>query len=420
MQTFNQGNSFDRSILSLLIIVAVGILVWRSFKWISWLAANPLLSAFLVFACVSVLWSDDPIEAFKRWIRDFGSYAMICVVLTDRRPAEAIQVVFRRLGYLFVSLSIVLIKYFPALSITYNEWTGARMVDGVTTSKNDLGAVCMISGIFFLWDTLTLWADRKQRKVKQAIALNLTFLFLSVWLLYSSHSTTSTICFLLGSAVVLATRLQLFKRHPGILKVSIPAIFFLYLILSFGFGLAGSMAQAVGKDPTLTDRTKIWAIVLGMHTNPIIGTGYESFWLGQRLDWFWRFSGQGQLNEAHNGYLEVYLELGLIGDALICGLIATSYRRIGKMLSKGESIAAFSLALWMVLVFYNMTEAAFEGTFVFVVFLVGTMRIPARGSGRQLQSVRDKTDEPKGLPFATAWQQKSSAGNAFFRRFELP
>ena len=50
----------------------------------------------------------------------------------------------------------------------------------------------------------------------------------------------------------------------------------------------GDLAGAVGKDPTLTDRTKIWAILLDMHTNPLLGTGYESFWLGPRLQRFWQ------------------------------------------------------------------------------------------------------------------------------------
>ena len=49
-----------------------------------------------------------------------------------------------------------------------------------------------------------------------------------------------------------------------------------------------------------------------MPINPIFGTGFESFWLGKRLEQlqgiFFFFP-----NEAHNGYLEVYLNLGLMG-----------------------------------------------------------------------------------------------------------
>lgn len=386
MEAFNEGSSLDRGMLFLLILVALGILAQRSFNLAQWLSANPMLCAFILFAGISVLWSDYPVTALKRWIRDFGSYLMICIVLSDRRPVEAMRTVLRRLGYLFASLSLVLIKYFPSFGVQYNEWTGSRMITGVTTSKNNLGAVCLISGLFFLWDTCTRWPDRKQSRAKQIIGINLAFLSLSVWLLYSSHSTTSTICFLLGSAVVISTQMKIFRRHPGFLKVSIPAVFFLYLILSVGLGLAGSMAQAVGKDPTLTDRTQIWAVLLNMHTNPIIGTGYESFWLGSRLEWFWHFSGQGQLNEAHNGYLQTYLDLGLIGDALICSLLISSYRRIYMRLRNGETIAVFGLAMWIVLVFFNMTEAGFEGTLMFMVFLLGAVSVPVRAN-RQSHSV---------------------------------
>lgn len=404
MEAFNQGSSLDRVVLLLLTFAALGVLAKRSFSWTQWLTANPMLCAFLVFACLSILWSDYPGVALKRWIRDFGSYAVICVVLSDRRPVAAMQVVFRRLGYLFVSLSIVLIKYFPVLGVQYDAWTGKQMVSGVATSKNDLGALCLITGIFFVWDTVTRWPNRKELRAKRVIGLNAGFLILTVWLLHSSHSTTSTICFLLGSAIVISTRMNLFRRRPALLKASVPAVFCLYLILSIGLGMSGTLAQFVGKDPTLTDRTEIWSVLLSMHTNPLIGTGYESFWLGPRLDWFWRYSGQGALNEAHNGYLEVYLEMGLIGDALICGFIVSSYSRIWKMVRNRESIAAFSLAMWMVLVFYNMTEAAFEGTLVFVVFLLGVVSIPA-GASKHSPSIGKSKDTVKNLQLAPTLQR---------------
>ena len=109
-----------------------------------------------------------------------------------------------------------------------------------------------------------------------------------------AQSTTSYICLMMGSLVVVAAHMRFFKHHPTVLKVMIPALFCLYLVLDFGLGMNGSMAQAVGKDPTLTDRTKIWAFVLGMHTNPLVGTGYQSFWLGSAargfLGAFWAWT----------------------------------------------------------------------------------------------------------------------------------
>ena len=122
------------------------------------------------------------------------------------------------------------------------------------------------------------------------------------------------------------------KRHPGLLKVMVPAGLCLYIILALGFGVNAQLAGAVGRDPTLTDRTKIWHLLLSMHTNPLLGTGYESFWLGPRLVKIWqRF---GPINEAHNGYLEVYLNLGLIGLFL---LIVIPDRQLSNHLPKDSS-----------------------------------------------------------------------------------
>jgi exopolysaccharide production protein ExoQ len=119
-----------------------------------------------------------------------------------------------------------------------------------------------------------------------------------------------------------------------------------------------------------------------MHTNPLVGTGYQSFWLGQRLEWFWQNSGLGHLNEAHNGYLEVYLELGLIGVALLIGFLVASYRTICRMLAVKSSLAVLGLAAWLALVFYNMSEAAFQGGLLWTVFLMGAITLPERAKKR--------------------------------------
>jgi O-antigen ligase len=148
----------------------------------------------------------------------------------------------------------------------------------------------------------------------------------------------------------------------------IPTTICLYLILAFGFDLNGQMASQVGRDPTLTDRTLIWRAVLGLHTNPLIGTGYESFWLGPRLNVIW--AAVGHVNEAHNGYLEVYLNLGLIGLCLLVGFLLTSYRQICRSLSESSILSSLSIALWTVVFFYNMTEAAFRGGLLLLTFLL--------------------------------------------------
>jgi O-antigen ligase len=243
-----------------------------------------------------------------------------------------------------------------------------------------LGVACLISGIFFFWDTVTRWSDRRERRSRRIIIVNVVFTAMTLWLLILSKSATSRVCLAIGCLVILAAHSGMFRRHPTFLKVLIPACFCLYLFLAFGLGLNGDLAGAVGRDPTLTDRTIIWNVVLNIHTNPLIGTGYESFWLGPRLQKIWQT--MPGINESHNGYLEVYLNLGLIGVFLIIGLLITSYRKICKSLTPFSSISSLYLALWAITLFYNMTEAAFKGGFIWAAFLLAAIAVPDRAADR--------------------------------------
>ena len=148
-ENLEEGNPLDRSIYFVLILLAVGILMSRSFQWGVFFKRNLALMSLLSFALLSVCWSDFPFVAFKRWFRDLGNYLMILVVLSDPLPLEAVRTLLRRLCYLLVPLSILLIKYYSYLAIHYSYWTGEKEYVGVTTSKNMLGVMCLISGLFF-------------------------------------------------------------------------------------------------------------------------------------------------------------------------------------------------------------------------------------------------------------------------------
>ncbi len=381
-KALEEGNPLDASFNSVLILLAIGILMTRSFKWGDFFARNIALTAFLSFALVSFCWSDFPLVSLKRWIRDFGNYLMVLVILSDPRPLEAIRTVLRRLCYLLIPLSILLIKYYPEISRHYEVWTGSFSEAGPTTSKNMLGVACLISGLFFFWDTVTRWSERKERRTRQIILVNVGFIAMTFWVLNAANSTTSSVCLVLGCLVIAAAHNNVFRRHPTLLKVLVPAAFSLYLILALGFGMNGDLAGAVGKDPTLTDRTKIWAVLLDMNTNPLLGTGYESFWMGQRLQRFWGTAGLGRLNEAHNGYLEVYLNLGIIGLLLLGGFLMASYRTISRNLTPFSSLASLTLAVWAVMVFYNVTEAGFRSGLLWVTFLLGAVAVPVLAEDR--------------------------------------
>ena len=325
-QALEDGNSLDRGVYITLILLAVGILVSRSFKWGSFFARNLTLVGFLCFALVSVTWSDFPFVTFKRWIRDLGCYLTVLVALSDARPLEAVRTLFRRLFFLLIPLCILTIKYYPEIGRTYNIWSGQPMYVGATTSKNMLGLLCLVSGLFFFWDILTRWYDRRDGRTKRIILLNVVFIAGTLWLLNISDSATPRICLGFGGVVMAAAHTNAAKNHPTLFKWLIPVPLCLFILLTYGFGvdIMTAVAQAAGRDPTLTDRTLIWKVLLSMNTNPWVGTGYETFWLGSRLQRVW--DSGFHVNEAHNGYLQVYLNLGLVGLCLVLGFLIASYR----------------------------------------------------------------------------------------------
>jgi len=391
-EAIEQGNPLDRSIYCALIVLAIGTLMSRSFQYGEFLRRNPALTAFLCFCLLSVLWSDFPLIALKRWFRDLGDYLVILVILSDPRPLEAIRMVLRRLCFLSIPLSIVFIKYYPQLGIHYSFWTGAPEYVGASTSKNTLGALCLISILIFYWDTALRWHNRTTRETKRIVAINAAFLVMTLWLLHLSNSDTSLVCAVIGCFFISAISSRWGRRYPGLLKMLMPGSFILYLTLDLGFDMNGQFARELGRNPNLTGRTEIWHNLLSLHTNPLLGTGYESFWLGPRLTKIWSLCGY--INEAHNGYLDIYLNLGLIGLALLLIFLVSSYRTVCNRLDRKSGLASFGAAIWTLLLFYSVTEAAFKNGMIWMVFLLATAVVPPALKLRGSSSATDLRKEP--------------------------
>jgi hypothetical protein len=397
-QAFEEGNALDRSIDIGFILVGTWILRSRSFVLRSFFERNLALTAYLGFALLSVVWSDYSFVALKRWIRDLCNILMVLVVLSDSWPAEAVKSTYRRLNYLLIPLSVLLVKYFPQIGKLYADWTGMAMWVGPTTGKNLLGLVALLSVLFFLWDTLARWPERRSRTDRRVILVNVAFLAMSLWLLRLANSTTCLVICVLASMVIAGAHTRTSQRNPVLLKVLVPGSFLTYVVLAYGLHLNGQLAGAIGKDPTLTDRTLIWRFLLGFHTNPLIGTGYESFWMGERLRLFWKESGQGNINEAHNGFLEVYLNLGLIGLTLLAGVVIASYRRISRRLTLNPKVASLDLAYWFTLLFFCATEAGFRSGLMWIVFLLGAVVSPERIKKRASGAANLKRPISPGIP----------------------
>ncbi len=121
----------------------------------------------------------------------------------------------------------------------------------------------------------------------------------------------------------------------------------------------------------MSGRTLIWTALLRCHTNPLVGTGFESFWLGEtrkQLKGLFYYD----LNEAHNGYLEIYLTLGLIGLFILIALFVATFWKARRELFRNFEWGRYRLGFLVAVVLYNWTEAGFKtiAPISFVFYLI--------------------------------------------------
>jgi O-antigen ligase len=193
-----------------------------------------------------------------------------------------------------------------------------------------------------------------------------------VWIFLHANSMTSLLCFILVSSVVVTTSALSFTRKPVVITVLI-ATALLTVAVPLVFNIGTTVFQVVGRDGTLTGRTGIWEEAMSMVVNPLLGAGFESFWLRVTLDEGRSF----HLNEAHNGYLEVYLNLGWVGLGLLLLVILSGYRNVLRVLREQPEAGILLLGYWLVCVTYSMTEAGFRMmNLVWICFLLASAAGP--------------------------------------------
>ncbi|MGB6387209.1 MAG: O-antigen ligase family protein [Terriglobales bacterium] len=372
---YTEGSPLDRNVYTALLLVGMIVLVQRRQEVLGILRANWPLVVFSLYCAVSVAWSDFPDVAFKRWIKSLGDFVMVLIILTEHDRYAAIKRVLAWTGFLLIPLSVLFIKFYPDLGRGYHPWTWTPYYTGVTTNKNELGRICLILGLGFVWRILmAVRSEPRAVRNKHLLAFGVC-LVMVLWLFSMAGSMTSMSCFFLASALMLATSLRVVTRRPWVVHLMVFAILSVSVSTLF-LDMGSSILQTMGKDPTLTGRTDIWKLVLGMTGNPLVGTGFESFWLGKRLERMWSIYWWHP-REAHDGYIEVFLNLGWLGIVLFGNVLVTGYRTVISAFRRNAEEGRLRLAYFVVAVAYNFAESAFGSLNpIWIFFLLATISVP--------------------------------------------
>jgi exopolysaccharide production protein ExoQ len=321
---------------------------------------NPAIMLFYIYFALSVLWSSDPSGSSKRLIKDFGLLLVAGIIYSEKDPLDAMRAVYLRCAYVLLPLSVVFIKYVPNYGRSYGLG-GEMLFTGVTTQKNGLGETVLLFTLFIIWDYLESRSDAYKRRSMRVPWETLLLLFNAAWLLRISQSKTALVCSMVG--IILLWRRRWFGSKLANLAILLGALSLPVLLFSseeFN-DVIGPVLHALGRNTTFTGRTQIWEHISMDTVNPWIGSGYWNFWGGP---------GGERINEAmmslipnaHDGYLDIYLDGGIIGLALLYLVLFGSGTRIARYLASGKDSDHFQrmrFAILIIVIIYNLSETAF-------------------------------------------------------------
>jgi O-antigen ligase len=231
----------------------------------------------------------------------------------------------------------------PKVDVVYPDaWVG------LFGQKNEFGRMVVLA------TSVILTAVR--RSVGGALTAILVVLA-ALGLIIAAESMTSFVA-LVGMILLLqfAPTLRWSSRIRTVIQVFSAVIAFptLYLLRHY----SGAVLKMLGRNSSLTGRAKIWALsVSSIALKPILGYGYSAFWSvsqeAMRIDVTLNWT----VPHAHNAYIELALELGLVGLALYAATyVVALWRAVGYMRADRRHSAKWPLVYLCFILLYSFTE----------------------------------------------------------------
>lgn len=325
----------------------------------------PLLLLYAYFA-LSTTWALDPDASTRRILFTAVQLVLTIILLSGLKRAADLHVVIAAVCTVAALADIAVWAVMPGYAMTSEGFAGMQL------QKNQTGLLMMygcLSGTtaFFLVQS---------RLLKAAI---LGAVLMMAGLLVATKSTTSQSIVLMAPVVIPAILVVVRMRRPTIWAIAM-AIPFAIALAFFAYlawcGLANADPWLPLRGVTFTDRKDLWIFAISqIGQRPWLGTGYASLWAinpavqpSLKSDmWFGTYA---IINEAHEGYLDLWATTGLVG--LVAGLlvvlrtIVLAFRAVTRTEPAAQAwrsgrlaypTAVFHLTMLIGLLVHNFTES---------------------------------------------------------------
>ena len=359
------------ALLLLFVYAAVLVLLRVNFKQILIniiiLFQQNYLSLYIGLLIMSALWSADSWLSFKAAI----SLTLISVFAVHFAKNYSWQELFKliRWNQIFIAIfSAFLAVFVPSEGLMDKGWAGA------VGHPIDLGNIMAL--------TASLWLLNGSQNPKYRWR-SLLFAALSIAMMQLANSAGAFVVFLALAVIVFIP--------PIFRKLNFLQANFLFTLIVSMFGLAsiwlvGNLNDTVSlldKDLTLTGRVPLWNLLIEKNVQ-------ERLWLGYGYSGFWQ-PWQGTDNpaatilrligdwavHAHNGFLDIILNVGLVGFLLfaLC-FIKNIGQAIKLILSSRSPEAVLPLVTLTYILVSNLSQTSIIApSYVWFLLVLTTVRL---------------------------------------------
>lgn len=330
------------------------------------------LSALLGLMLVGSIWSNYQLVSLGAALVQLATSSFALFLAATFSWREILRVFAGTLrGIMFASVAFELYAalivrgpiqpFFPNYSGNHPPavafyWTQGNLfsnnrIQGIVGNSNMLAYMAMLGLVIF---AIEIAANTTSRLVSV-----LSFLATAPMLWLSRSASIGFACAVIVAAAIVSiaaegkdrdTRHSYYRIAWGVIGTGA------LLVLTY----RAQIFNLIGKSPDMTGRTKIWKIVLHLiDQRPLQGWGWSSYW----VPWVEPYKGLVVINhvpyyQAHNAFLDVWMQLGIFGLGLFVLLIGLTFVRLWRLAVRHTS----PLYLWPILVFVgivtqNLTES---------------------------------------------------------------
>ena len=391
------------------LVIAWLVILLRARRSLYWRAFTPSLAVFLAWAGLSITWSQYPGTSALGWAATLATtfVALAIVLTTDRaklirglgfalRWILGLSLIFEAVVALFVRQPVLpfWVNWGTANVPEAFFWSQDRLltlgpIQGIVGNRNLLGFIALLALIIFCVQL----ADRAVWR-----SSGIMWIVIAVATLLLTRSSTVTVAVV---AVAIAAGGALWMRSRPVTKrwgVYIAVWTGSVTLMATAPLLWNPVVYLLGRSSDASGRGDIWAAVWGLIAErPVFGWGWISYW----APWVEPFSDLAPIEgvvylQAHNAWLDVWMQVGIVGLLLFAGLVFMGLWRAWFVavdrprwdLYDHRPYSAHSLMPLLLLVALTVQSIAesrilVEGGLALFVVVITALKMPARGFGEQ-------------------------------------